>query len=93
MRSHKQVPATYYSVSFIIISAIVLARLVTVTAMACCGYGTAMPLRGDRHSLSPSRALSEHAGEYKELLCTHDVEMVYYLIRESVLHFHIVRER
>ena len=50
-------------------------------------------LRGERHSLSPSAAFSEHAGKYKELLCTHDVEMVCYLIRESVLHLHIVRER
>ena len=35
----------------------------------------------------------EHVSEYNQLLCTHYIEMVCYLLRDSVLHLHIVRER
>ena len=52
-----------------------------------------MPLRGDRHSLSPSAAVQEHVSEYNQLLCTRYIEMVCYLLRDSVLQLHIVRER
>ena len=52
-----------------------------------------MPLRGDRHSLSPSATVQEHVSEYNQLLCTRYVGMVCYLIRDSELQLHIVRER